>query len=65
MTLKKITSLTALILAVTLFAASPQFKNFLTQEDLEKGKALGVSIDALGQMRLAPAVRERLRATVP
>ena len=65
MTLKKITSLTALILAVTLFAASPQFKSFLTQEELEKGKALGVSIDALGQMRLAPAVRERLRATVP
>jgi len=62
---KKITLITALILALALFAASPQFKTFLTQEELEKGKALGLSIDALGQMRLAPVVRERLRATVP
>lgn len=65
MTFKKGTFFLALILAMALFAASPQFKTFLTQDDLEKGKALGVSVDALGQMRLAPAVRERLRATVP
>jgi len=65
MHIKKITFSTALILALALFAASPQFKTFLTQDELENGKALGVSIDALGQMRLAPAVRERLRAAVP
>jgi hypothetical protein len=46
-------------------AASPQFKTFVTQDDLDDGKALGISIDALGQMRLAPAVQERFRATVP
>ncbi len=65
MTLKKITLVTTLIFALALFAASPQFKTFLTQDELENGKALGVSIDALGQLRLAPAVHERLRATVP
>lgn len=65
MTLKKITLITTLIFALALFAASPQFKTFLTQDELENGKALGVSIDALGQLRLAPAVHERLRATVP
>jgi hypothetical protein len=55
------------VLALTfgLFAGSPQFKTFITQDDLESGKASGISIDALGQMRLAPAVRERLRAAVP
>lgn len=65
MPIKKITSIVTLILALALFAASPQFKTFLTQDDLEDGKAFGISIDALGQMRLAPAVQERLRATVP
>ncbi len=65
MPIKKITLLAVLIAALALFAASPQFKTFLTQDELENGKALGISIDALGQMRLAPAVREQLRATVP
>jgi hypothetical protein len=65
MQIKKVVCLFALILAAGLFAGSPQFKVFVTQEDLEKGKALGISIDALGQMSLAPAVRERLRASVP
>jgi hypothetical protein len=65
MQIKKAVCILALILAAGLFAGSPQFKAFVTQEDLEKGKALGISIDALGQMRLAPAVRERLRASVP
>jgi hypothetical protein len=51
--------------AFALFAGSPQFKTFVSQDDLENGKALGISIDALGQMRLAPSVRELLRATVP
>ncbi|MDZ7361232.1 MAG: hypothetical protein ONB46_10965 [candidate division KSB1 bacterium] len=65
MQIKKVVGLVALMLAAALFAGSPQFKAFVTQEDLEKGRALGISIDALGQMRLAPAVRERLRASVP
>ncbi|MDZ7292323.1 MAG: hypothetical protein ONB44_17295 [candidate division KSB1 bacterium] len=62
---KKFTYIFPLVLALGLLAASPQFKTFLTQDDLEKGKALGISIDALGQMRLAPEVRERFRATMP
>lgn len=65
MPIRKITLFTTSILALALFAASPQFKTFLTQDDLESGKAFGISIDALGQMRLAPAVHERLRATLP
>jgi len=65
MQIKKVVCVFALILAAGLFAGSPQFKAFVTQEDLEKGKALGISIDALGQMRLAPAVRELMRASVP
>jgi len=65
MQLKKAALIFLLVLAAALFAGSPQFKTFITQDELENGKALGISIDALGQMRLAPAVRERLRATVP
>jgi len=53
------------VLAFTLMAASPQFKVFFTQEQLEKGKALGVSIDGLGQLKLAPALEEAYRATLP
>jgi hypothetical protein len=62
---KKIIFTLSLFLALGLLAASPQFKTFVTQDDLEKGKALGISIDALGQMRLAPAVHETFRASVP
>jgi hypothetical protein len=62
---RKIAFITSLVLALGLLAASPQFKTFSTQDDLEKGKALGISIDALGQMRLAPAVQERFRASLP
>lgn len=62
---RKIVFITSLILALGLIAASPQFKTFATQDDLDNGKALGISIDALGQMRLAPAVQERFRASVP
>jgi len=62
---KKVALIFSCIFAAGLFAGSPQFKTFVTQDDLENGKALGISIDALGQMRLAPAARERLRATVP
>jgi len=62
---KKTTLFIILVLTLGLFAASPQFKTFITQDDLEKGKALGVSIDALGQIRLAPAVQERFRAVAP
>ncbi len=65
MYLKKIAFITFLVLALGLLAASPQFKTFSTQDDLDNGKALGISIDALGQMRLAPAVQERFRASVP
>jgi hypothetical protein len=65
MHVRKIAFITSLVLALGLLAASPQFKTFSTQDDLEKGKALGISIDALGQMRLAPAVEERFRASLP
>jgi hypothetical protein len=65
MHVRKIVFITSLILALGLLAASPQFKTFATQDDLDNGKALGISIDALGQMRLAPAVQERFRASVP
>ncbi len=62
---KPSTSFLLFILAATFLAASPQFKVFFTQEQLEKGKALGVSIDALGQLKLAPALEEAFRATLP
>ncbi len=65
MHVKKIALITSLVLALGLLAASPQFKTFVTQDDLDNGKALGISIDALGQMRLAPAVQERFRASLP
>jgi hypothetical protein len=65
MHVRKIAVITSLVLALGLLAASPQFKTFVTQDDLDNGKALGISIDALGQMRLAPAVQERFRASVP
>jgi hypothetical protein len=65
MHVRKIAFITFLILALGLLAASPQFKTFVTQDDLDDGKALGISLDALGQMRLAPAVQERFRASVP
>lgn len=53
------------ICAATFIAATPQFKNYFTPEQLEKGKANGVAIDALGQLKLAPALEEAYRATVP
>jgi len=53
------------IITIPLLAAKPQFKSFVTQEDFERGKARGVAIDALGQLELAPAVKEMYRATVP
>ncbi len=62
---RKIAVITSLVLVLGLIAASPQFKTFVTPDDLDNGKALGISIDALGQMRLAPAVQERFRASVP
>lgn len=52
-------------IATSLLAASSTFKTFSTQEQLEKGKAQGVAIDALGQLRLAPAAQEIFRASVP
>lgn len=53
------------IIATSLLAASSTFKTFSTQEQLEKGKAQGVAIDALGQLTLAPAAQEIVRASVP
>ncbi len=53
------------ICAATFIAATPQFKNYFTPEQLEKGKATGVAIDGLGQLKLAPALEEAYRATVP
>ncbi|RIK74165.1 hypothetical protein DCC62_15825 [candidate division KSB1 bacterium] len=53
------------IIATSLLAASSTFKTFSTQEQLEKGKAQGVAIDALGQLKLAPAAQEIFRASVP
>ncbi len=52
-------------IATSLLAASSTFKTFSTQEQLEKGKAQGVALDALGQLRLAPAAQEIFRASVP
>lgn len=51
--------------ATLLLAAAPQFRLFVTAEDLEKGKSLGVTIDALGTLSLAPESTELHRASVP
>ncbi len=52
-------------LALLMLAASPQFKTYFTQEQLSRGQAQGVLIDALGRLKLAPASSEVLRASVP
>lgn len=62
---KKTFAVILLVFAALCFAAAPQFKTFFTQEQLEKGKAQGVSLNALGQIKLAPAVEEVYRATLP
>ena len=63
---KKILPLLSLIIAAAVFiAATPQFKTYFTPEQLEKGKANGIAIDGLGQLKLAPALEEAYRATVP
>lgn len=51
--------------AALVLAAAPQFRLFVTAEDLEKGKSLGVTIDALGALSLAPESTELYRASVP
>ncbi|MEK7728977.1 MAG: hypothetical protein AAB354_11225 [candidate division KSB1 bacterium] len=63
---KKISLFVLLIISAALFiAATPQFKTYFAPEQLEKGKANGVAIDGLGQLKLAPALEEAYRATVP
>ena len=54
-----------LTFAAAFIAATPQFKTYFSPEQLEKGKAQGVAIDGLGQLKLAPALEEAYRATVP
>ena len=51
--------------ALLLLAAAPQFKTYFTQEQLSRGEARGVLIDAYGRLRLAPAAQELFRATIP
>ena len=46
-------------------AASPQFKFFNTQAQLEKGETERISIDALGQLSLAPKVQELTHTQLP
>jgi hypothetical protein len=53
------------LLALAVLAASPQFKTYFTQEQLGRGQAQGVLIDASGRLKLAPATQELFRATVP
>jgi len=53
------------IFATSLLAATATFKTFSTQEQLEKGKALGIAINAQGQLVLAPAVQELYRPSLP
>jgi len=58
-------SLVLVLAAAAAFAGAPQFRLFVTAEDLEKGKALGVSIDAQGNLSLAPATSTLCRASAP
>lgn len=62
---KKLLLSLSLIISAALLAATPQFKSYFSPEQLEKGKAQGVAIDALGRLRLAPGLEEAYRATVP
>jgi hypothetical protein len=63
---KKLPRFILLIISAAAFiAATPQFKTYFSAEQLEKGKANGVAIDALGQLKLAPALEEAYRASVP
>ncbi len=52
-------------LALMMLAASPQFKTYFTQEQLSRGEAHGVLLDAFGRLQLAPPTQELFRATVP
>lgn len=65
MTRKNITLAAILTAAALVVAAAPQFRLFVTAEDLEKGKSFGVTIDALGTLSLAPASTQLHHASVP
>ena len=65
MQIQKRCFIVVVILAFVMLAASPQFKTYFTQEQLGRGQAQGVLIDALGRLKLAPATQELFRATVP
>ncbi|MCG8607314.1 hypothetical protein MJD09_20320, partial [bacterium] len=57
--------LPVLLFSSLLSASTPKILTYHSQKDFEKGQAKGVSINSLGEIRLAPAITEVFAPEIP